>query len=379
LHSISREQKRKKTLTKFFNGKSTVRIFLDLTKKKNGQSQHTKHWKQSSNRNRNSSNDMPSEGKETTAQGNEPVFEEVLEKLSTDLLRELLEGNGVRKADAGGAKKKQCSTIMEKAEELGSAIFIARVTADKEAMKEALMALEGKELDHDSKSKMTKDFKDHFKKAQSPEKFFEKFDVNVLDKFCKALEFQEEGGKDDKIDALCEELTIAGLRKMFETMAKEYVEEVANSLKLSKAGSKKKVIDRILAEGYPHLKEKVEEKAGKARKTKEELRAEAPDIKKIQKGITQTDLYQYYTEQLKQWLKEKGRLTGGSKKDMVKRILAYLAGDEEGTKALTPSERAAKGKRKRRKTSGGGSKKKKTKKEAESGEPAKKKAKTTAK
>lgn len=319
---------------------------------------------------------MPSEGKETS-HGNEPVIEEVLEKLSTDLLRELLEGNGVKKTDAGGAKKKQCSTVMEKAEELGSAIFISRVTGDKETMKEALMALEGKkELEHDSKSKMTKDFKEHFKKAQPPEKFFEKFDVNVLDKFCKAMEFQEEGGKDDKIDGLCEELAIAGLRKMFETMAKEYVEEFANTLKLSKAGSKKKVIDRILAEGYPHLKEKAEEKAGKIRKTKEELRAEAPDTKKIQKGITQSDLYQYYTEQLKDWLKEKGRLTGGSKKDMVKRILTYLAGDEEGTKALSPSERASKGKRKRRKTSGG-SKKKKAKKGTESGEPTKKKAKTT--
>lgn len=284
------------------------------------------------------------------------TIEVVLERLSSDLLKEFLQGNKSKKAS--GTKKKQVQAIMEKAEEKGSQHLMSVVTKDAETMKTALLVLEDTDdLGHENKSKMTKQIKDHFNKS-TPDKFFEKLNEESLDLICQCMEFQEEGDKEAKIDALCEEVTIAGLRVMFETMAKEFIEEVATTLKLSKSGSRKKIIDRILALGYPHLKEVIEdEKSSSKRKSKEEARADAPDVSLIQKGITMEDLYQYYTEQLKQYLKDHGRVTGGNKKEMVKRILAYLDGDDEGTKAMSAAERA-KIKKKRRPMSAATKKKK---------------------
>lgn len=285
------------------------------------------------------------------------TIEVVLEKLSSDLLKELLLGNKAKKSS--GTKKKQVQAVMEVAEEKGSQHLLSSVSKDADTMKSSLLLLEDTDdLGHDNKSKMAKQFKDHFKKA-TPDKFFEKLNEDALDKICSCMEFQEEGDKEAKIDALCEELTIAGLRKMFETMAKSFIDEVAAHLKLSKSGSRKVVIDRILSGGYPHLKEALEEEKGSGkRKTKEEARADAPKVSDIKPGITFEDLYQYYTEQLKDYLKQNGRITGGNKKEMVKRILAFLDGDDEGTKAMSASERA-KTKKKRRAPMSAATKKKK--------------------
>ena len=282
--------------------------------------------------------------KKEDTQASERTIEEVFESLHANLLKEFLEGNGA-KAGKSSTKKKAVSAIMEIAEEKGKGLFLGKL--DKDAMKAALLVVEGTDdLGHDSKTKMAKSVKDHISKL-GVDKFFEKLDTNVLDLFCKAMEFEEEGGKDEKIDALCEEILISGLRKMFETMAKEFITDVAKQLKLATSGSRPKLVDRILAEGYPHLKEadKSDDKK-KSKKAKGDF-SDAPDVKDIKRGISFQDLYQYYTQQLQDWLKENGYKSSGTKKDLAKRIEGVLKGDEKAIKDATKLKPGERRKRKR--------------------------------
>jgi hypothetical protein len=290
-----------------------------------------------------------------SSESNDKTIENVLESLKADLLKELVEGNDSKsKMGKAPTKKKLSAKIMDIAEKKGGEAFLGAL--DKEALRSALLQLENTDdLGHDSKTKMVQAFKDHVKKL-TYEKMFLKLSAEVLDQFCEALEFKEEGSKDEKIDALCEEITVNGLRQMFQTMATDFIKDVAKALDLSQNGSRIKIVDRILSEGYPHLKETAkDDKKEKGKKGKREKGdyANAPSVDEIKKGIDFQQLYQYYTEQLKDWLKEKDLKSSGSKKDLCKRIEGYLNGDEKFVKEaqkLKPGERRNKRKRGGRKT-----------------------------
>jgi len=325
---------------------------------------------------------MSDNKEETSTAPADKTIEEVLDELKVDLLTEFLEGNSVKVKKSQSSKKKLVQQIMETAEKKGEQIFLNAL--DKEAMKNALHVIEKTDdLGHDSKVKMQKAFKDHIHEL-GHDKFFEKMSGDVLDQFCESLSFKEEGEKEEKIDALCEEITVSGLRKMFEVMAGDFIKDVVKALELPTSGSRAKLIDRILAEGYPHLKEAAakEEKTKKTKKGEKGAKGEyknAPDVADIKKGIDFSGLYQYYTGQLQEWLKEKELKTSGSKKELCKRIEGYLNGDE---KAIKEAQKMKPGERRKRKRgpTGGGRKKKSAeesedKDEEESDEPAKKKQK----
>jgi len=56
--------------------------------------------------------------------------------------------------------------------------------------------------------------------------------------------------------------------------------------------------------------------------------------KAIEKGITFEDIFQhYYVNEVRDWCREHELKTSGKKGDLIKRILAFLDGDEEATKA----------------------------------------------
>jgi hypothetical protein len=64
------------------------------------------------------------------------------------------------------------------------------------------------------------------------------------------------------------------------------------------------------------------------------------DKKPIVEGITHDELYQgYYLPELKEWCKEKNIKTSGSQRDLIKRILAFLSGDETVMKGYRKKKR----------------------------------------
>jgi len=59
------------------------------------------------------------------------------------------------------------------------------------------------------------------------------------------------------------------------------------------------------------------------------------DKKTIKKGISYQDIFQhYYFEEIQEWCRENDLKVSGTKPDLIKRILSFLDGDIENTKAV---------------------------------------------
>ncbi|KAG2383030.1 hypothetical protein C9374_004997 [Naegleria lovaniensis] len=297
---------------------------------------------------------------------NPPSIESVLEQLPLNLLKEYIQGNDI-KAKKTAKKTDAVEAILEHAQKKGESAFIKEL--EKDALKLALEELSGDEkVNTESKSKMTKSFKTLFQKAKNKEEFFNSCSIELLTKFLAALGMEEDSSKEEKAEAVQEEILITGLKIGFNTMSKEYINDVCEALKVAKSGSKKACISRIIGQAYPHYLETTE---------KETKEREKNDISQIKKGITFEELYQYYAEELQDYCKQNGLKKTGSKKIVCKRILKFLEGDLESTRPLKPGERLKKkrGGKKGQKRKGETEEGKEEEKKEEEGESKKKKTK----
>lgn len=279
----------------------------------------------------------------------------LLEAINGELVHELLEANQAKQAK-NTARKKLAEKILETAQGKGEKLFFEALSDKKDVLRSAMEVFG--EVDHDSKVRFTTDFKKKYSELGT-EGFFNKMSEAILNKFCEALEFKEEGGKDDLVSGLKEELQVRGLIELFNGMNKEFAVETAKSLKINHSGSKKALVYRIVGQAYSYLLEEAEKESKKEKKEKKDK--PAVEKKDIKKGVTFEDLYQYYREELTEFCKKNGLKITGTKKETVKRILAFLDGDVEGTKPQKPGE----SKKKRRRPAGAADKKRKPKKAAE--------------
>jgi len=129
----------------------------------------------------------------------------------------------------------------------------------------------------------------------------------------------------------------------FSSFEAEQLQDIAEDLKLKtgKTANKRKLVDCI-------INKKDAEKEPKAKKHKVEVSKKKQEI---EKGATYEDIFQhYYVTEVRQWCKDHGLKTSGKKGALIRRILAYLDGDET-TKSLPPGQRnkKRKGKGKSRK------------------------------
>lgn len=255
--------------------------------------------------------------------------------------------------------KKQCTdNIIAWCESHGERHLIDSL--EKEVLKETVETLEGS-VTHDNKGKMQhvlrKGLTDLGQAA-----VFNKCSSKLLDQLTKVFDFEEEGGKTDKVNALVQEIVLWGALEAFGRMKSDWVGEVAALFKIpksSKGSTKATTIKKILGVAFSHLTDEAQEeeerrKSGEkepAAEEEEEEPVEPVEKKPIKKGVTQLDLYQYYVGELVDYCKDNKLKVSGSKKDITKRILAFLGGDIEGTRAMKPGE-AAKLKKSKKKTIG---------------------------
>ena len=270
-------------------------------------------------------------------------IETLLEEIPLNLLKEYMDGNDIKGKKTN--KKVAVEAILEHAQKKGESTFIKEL--EKDALKMALEEMD-KKVESESKQKLAKSFKSHFSKQKDKAKYFQECSLELLTKFLAALGMEEDSSKEEKADAVMEELLITGLKLGFTAMAKEFINDVCDALKISKSGTKKACVNRIIGQSYPHYLEA---------NTPEKEEREKNDITKIKEGITFEDLYQFYAEELVEFAKQNGLKKTGSKKIMCKRILKFLAGDETTTKPLKPGQRHKKKK--------GGKKRKADEKEGE--------------
>jgi len=253
-------------------------------------------------------------------------LEDVLEGLTKDLLEELLEGNNL-KYKKSLTKAKLAAFVTEKAEKKGTDLLYASL--EKETLRAALTDLD-KTPEHDSKTKMLKEFKEGWKK-KGLEDYLEGLTVDTLKLIAADLCFEVESDKvEDFVEQIGDEIDILGMKKYFGVMAKVFMEDCANALKVKSIGSKKVLIDRVLSVAFTHLsdEEKKKEKKGKKSKSKRE-----PDYDIIKDGVDYDTLFQeFFHHELVQYCKDNGLLANGRRRDVINRILAFLGGDEITTK-----------------------------------------------
>ena len=256
-------------------------------------------------------------------------FDVVLEELTLPLLKELMEGNDIKGKKTN--KKAAVESILEFAQKKGESAFLKELERDtlKLALEEHSTD-DKKVAESNSKRKMEKSFKTLFNKQKDKAKFFDGCSLELLTQFLAALGMEEDSSKEEKSEAVVEEILITGLKLIFSTMNKEFINEVCECLKISKAGSKKACIARIIGQSYPHYLETA---------TPEKEEREKNDIAQIKAGITFEELYQYYAEELQDYAKLNGLKKTGSKKILCKRILKFLEGDDVTTKPLKPGQR----------------------------------------
>lgn len=277
----------------------------------------------------------------------EKDIETVLEEIPLNLLKEYMEGNDIKGKKT--TKKVAVESILEWAQKKGESTFIKEL--EKDALKLALEEHTDKKVDTNSKQKMAKSFKTMFGKQKDKVKFFSESSLELLTKFLAALGMEEDSSKEEKADAVLEEILITGLKLGFTTMNKEFINEVCDALKITKTGAKKACVARIIGQAYPHYLEG----------PTEEKEKEKNDITQIKAGITFEELYQYYAEELQDYAVQNGLKKTGSKKILCKRILKFLSGDEITTKPLKPGQR-------HKKKRGGAKKRKADEKDGEEGE-----------
>jgi len=241
-------------------------------------------------------------------------------KLKLHLLLQLCEGNNIKGLGKKPTIKKCVGELIDSAIKKGSNDFISAL--DKELLKETLQTL-GHIVDHDSRTRLAKDFKTELDKYESLHEFFGKMDRKVLDKFGSHLGFEigSNEPKSEVEDALSEEILINGCKLLFETMTRDFATDCAKELFLKYTLSKGDTINLVLGQSYPHLLSEKKEKKEKKEKT------EKKEIVKvnIKSGVESQQLHDsYYREELSKWCKDNGLKSNGSKKDLIKIILKYL-------------------------------------------------------
>jgi hypothetical protein len=157
----------------------------------------------------------------------------------------------------------------------------------------------------------------------------------------------------DTLKAVAEDFDVKADKKAIAEAARNFAAEryfgnfdveslraLAEELKLkqaAKTSSKRKLVEAIVTQEDA---EPVEAPKKKKQKT------DVGKKKALEKGITYDEIFQhYYVEELRDFVKSKGIKVSGKKPVLIKRILAYLAGETEGIMAGDKTEKAKKKKK----------------------------------
>jgi len=127
--------------------------------------------------------------------------------------------------------------------------------------------------------------------------------------------------KEELVKHIGDAVRVLGVESYFSSLNVDSLQDVCEDLKLKTGGTnnKRKLVESIVKnEDVP--------KEPKAKKAKVEFNKKKQPIKK---GVTFDDVFQhYYVDEVRDWCKEHDIKTSGKKAVLIKRILAFLDGDE---------------------------------------------------
>eukprot|EP00818_Percolomonas_sp_WS_P006485 CAMPEP_0117444872 /NCGR_PEP_ID=MMETSP0759-20121206/5485_1 /TAXON_ID=63605 /ORGANISM="Percolomonas cosmopolitus, Strain WS" /LENGTH=381 /DNA_ID=CAMNT_0005236993 /DNA_START=69 /DNA_END=1214 /DNA_ORIENTATION=+ len=259
--------------------------------------------------------------------------------VSKELLVELLQCNNV-KVLSQFKKDNVVAKLMETTMARGQQVVVDDKLS-KKTLNAFIAEVKGSEAAHpNNKGELRKELRQLIEAANGFDEAVKKLKVETIDAICEDLGFKEDGDRKDKVEGLTDETRLLGAKALFDRVQYRYMQDLCEKCGLSKKGQKEHLVARFLGQSYRFLlddakvppkekKEKSEKGKKKEKKEKKEKpKAETPDVSKIQQGVSDLELHQYYTAQLQQYLKDNELKKGKNKKEMVKIIQSFLNGDE---------------------------------------------------
>lgn len=265
--------------------------------------------------------------------------EQLLSKFREPLLKGLMSGIG-KKTTKNSTVDSMSSDILDFALHKGVELFVKAL--DKGTLQTATGELKIKVED----KKLAEEFQKKIDEEKELDKFFDNFGQSTLAKFAKCLELEglEKAKKSELKEEILDEITIIGLKKVFDTMKKDFFVEVAKDFGISTAGaSKKKLVGSILGIVFPKEAEKIQEAEKENEKPKEP----------IKKGLNADQLFKNYLyKDLADFVREHNLNPKGTKKVLANRIEKFLEG-KAGPKDMKPEpkEKKKSDKKKKKKVS----------------------------
>jgi len=224
-------------------------------------------------------------------------------------------------------KKKMVSTISEAIETSGVKNLLANIKRE-----DLTKVAEGAKLDFKkndnpkSKAVLNKKLSSAIAKEGINDFLSEHVTVDVLKTIAADLEVKAGDKKEDLVEEIGSAVRKVGMEAYFGSFDVDLLTDVAQDLgiKTHKSNNKRKLVECI-------VNRKDLPKEPKAKKAKVEF---SKKKKAIQKGTTYEDIFQhYYVGEVRDWCREHGLKTAGKKGVLIRRVLAFLDGDEESTKA----------------------------------------------
>ena len=209
--------------------------------------------------------------------------------------------------------------------------------------------------------------------TNGPEGFLSKMSVKTLKAFVSILDFETDA-EDQKqySEDIADELLLNGTRLLLKPLDKNQLSKTATKLGLKhrETASRNAIEDLVLNQVFDGIvceepekkekkekKEKTEKKKPNTRKSKTEKETSEKSEGKIsreerdreirenrpplEKGITKDEIFQnYWANEIKDFCKENGIKTQGSKMDLIRRIVEFL--DDPEKKGFTAKKRKRK-------------------------------------
>lgn len=198
--------------------------------------------------------------------------------------------------------------------------------------------------------------------TESLKKYLDTCDIDTLKVFSGALMIEDLPAKATAArEVILSTVTAMGVESFLRPCDHKLLKKIckASKLHVTEEHTKQQLVEAFLTGKVPKADKKEPKKVVKPHKEKQEIKA----------GISKEDLHQHYNlTDLQDWCKDHKVKSSGNKKEIIKRIIAFLSGDKTVMVDETKKAPSSPSKKKAKKTEDKKKKKKEGKEEEEAKE-----------
>jgi len=252
----------------------------------------------------------------------------VISNMGTQSLTMLYQADN-RNADVSEMKPAEFKKYVGEAVHQASVkYFVEQLSLEQLEEAVAPLKIDHKNNNPHSKKVLAKRLREHLETSAIGSYLEEHASADLLKSYAESVEVVPSKDTKDTIRAIVEESERTGLELFLQSFPDDVIRDISFQMKLETdplAIHSKSVLIECIMENKD-----APEKSGK----KKEKIVFSKSKKAIASGLTYQDIFQHYSvEELIEWCHDNEVKSSGSKKEIINRILLWLAGDKENTKA----------------------------------------------